>query len=140
MFRRPQYIPELGLNYNVQGILLGGCLTVKNLWGSLTGDDELVLWRYPFTCSPWSFFERKKILKNQFTFFKKNMLVCWFESIIFTTHMKVAYKKQSDNLQVKSHILVKYTSTPREKVLTNGKYRSTIRKYKGLNRQYLVQI
>jgi len=29
-FRRPQYIPELGLNYNVQGILLGGCLTVKN--------------------------------------------------------------------------------------------------------------
>ena len=24
------------------GILLGGCLTVKNLWGLLTGDDGVV--------------------------------------------------------------------------------------------------
>ena len=39
-----------------------------------------ILGGYPFTCSPWSFFERKKILKNQFTFFKKNMITCLFES------------------------------------------------------------
>ena len=31
--RRIQYIPELGLNYNVWGILLGGCLTCKVLVG-----------------------------------------------------------------------------------------------------------
>jgi hypothetical protein len=27
-FRRTHYIPELGLNYNVKGVLLGGCLTL----------------------------------------------------------------------------------------------------------------
>jgi len=29
-FRRTQYIPELGLNYNVWGFYLELCLTVKN--------------------------------------------------------------------------------------------------------------
>jgi len=29
-FRVTQYIPELGLFYKNVGILLGGCLTVKN--------------------------------------------------------------------------------------------------------------
>ena len=28
-------------NSQEQWILLGGCLTVKNLWGSLTGDDRV---------------------------------------------------------------------------------------------------
>jgi hypothetical protein len=28
--RKTQVIPELGVDYNVWGILLGGCLTVKN--------------------------------------------------------------------------------------------------------------
>jgi len=27
------------LFYNVRGILLGGCLTVKNYWELFTGDD-----------------------------------------------------------------------------------------------------
>jgi hypothetical protein len=34
-----QCIPELGLNYKNVGDLLGGCLTVKNWWGLLKGDD-----------------------------------------------------------------------------------------------------
>ena len=29
-FRRTQYITSIGLNYKEVGILLGGCLTVKN--------------------------------------------------------------------------------------------------------------
>jgi hypothetical protein len=29
------------LFYKNVGILLGGCLTVKNLWGLLTGDDGM---------------------------------------------------------------------------------------------------
>ena len=38
-FRVTQYIPELGLFYKNVGILLGGCLTVKNWCELLTGDD-----------------------------------------------------------------------------------------------------
>jgi len=34
LFRRPQYIPELGLNYNVQGILLGGGVWLWRISGS----------------------------------------------------------------------------------------------------------
>ena len=37
--RLNQYIPELGRFCKNSGILLGGCLTVKNQWGLLTGDD-----------------------------------------------------------------------------------------------------
>ena len=32
-FRKTQVIPEYVVFYNVWGILLGGCLTVKNQWG-----------------------------------------------------------------------------------------------------------
>jgi len=35
--------------------------------------------------------------------------------------------------QSKSHILVNYPSKSEEKVLTYGKHRSIVRKYKGLN-------
>ena len=33
-------ISSLGVFYKNVGILLGGCLTVKNYWGLLTGDDR----------------------------------------------------------------------------------------------------
>ena len=38
-FRVTQYITSIGLFYKNGGILLGGCLTVKNWWELLTGDD-----------------------------------------------------------------------------------------------------
>ena len=79
------------------GILFGVCLTCEELvgfylevlWlceeivvGLLTKDGGgLVLRGFPFTCSSWSVFVRKKIFKNQFTFFKKNMITCLFETI-----------------------------------------------------------
>ena len=37
-----QYITPIGLNYKKNGFYLeGGCLTVKNLRGLLTGDDRV---------------------------------------------------------------------------------------------------
>ena len=41
--RRTQYIPQFGDVLQEMGILLGGCLTVKNQWGLLTGDDGVGL-------------------------------------------------------------------------------------------------
>ena len=35
----PNIYHDLGVFYKNVGILLGGCLTVKNQWGLLTGDD-----------------------------------------------------------------------------------------------------
>jgi len=40
-FGRTQYITSIGLFYKNVGILLGGCLTVKNWWGSL--EDEITV-------------------------------------------------------------------------------------------------
>ena len=42
-FRRTQYIPKFRGFYKKVGILLGGCLTVKNQWELLTGDDGVLL-------------------------------------------------------------------------------------------------
>jgi len=33
-----QYIPSIGMFYKNEGFFLGGWLTVKNLWGLLTGN------------------------------------------------------------------------------------------------------
>ena len=49
------------------------CLTVKNQWELLTGDDGVGFRELSIHMFAQKFFERKKILKNQFTFFKKNI-------------------------------------------------------------------
>jgi|ETNmetMinimDraft_16_1059900.scaffolds.fasta_scaffold856350_2 hypothetical protein len=36
---RTNYIPELGVDYKEVRILIEGCLTGKNEWELLTGDD-----------------------------------------------------------------------------------------------------
>ena len=54
---------------------------LEELVGAVTVGDGVGFRGFPFTCSPCNVFERKKILKNQFTFFKKNMITCLFESI-----------------------------------------------------------
>jgi len=41
-FRRTQYIPELGLFYNVRGNLLGGCLTCEEFVGEVNRTTESV--------------------------------------------------------------------------------------------------
>ena len=38
-FRRTGKLPSFIIFVKNGGILLGGCLTVKNYWGLLTGDD-----------------------------------------------------------------------------------------------------
>ena len=41
--RRTQNISSIGLFYKNVGILLGGCLTLKNQWGLLTGAEGNVI-------------------------------------------------------------------------------------------------
>ena len=42
--RQTQVIPEYVVFYKNVGILLGGCLTVKNRWGSIMVEDG---WAFP---------------------------------------------------------------------------------------------
>ena len=52
----------------------------------------------------------------------------------------LSYPESDAHQEVKSPILVKHPPNSKIIVLTTGRHRSTVRKYKGLLRQYLVQI
>ena len=60
----PNIYHDSGMFYKEVGILLGGCLTVKNLWWFLTGDDEVGSAIILFDIQGYDIFEHFSKLKK----------------------------------------------------------------------------